>query len=88
MYRGFSPARQREAEHYLSLADWPWRLLPAFLAPQVMALSQDTLPLILHQAEQGRLAMSVFQYFSILVFQYFSILVLGQKNPTSSCHLI
>ena len=58
LYRGFSPARLREAEHYLSLEDWPWRLLPPFLEPHVMAFSQDTLPLILHQATQGRQAIS------------------------------
>jgi len=50
MYRNFSPARHRKADHFTSRAEWPWELLPALLDRHVMMFSQDTLPLVLHHA--------------------------------------
>lgn len=52
MYRDFSPARHRRAEHFTSREDWPWQLFPPLLDQHVMAFSQDTIPLILHQASR------------------------------------
>ena len=42
----------RMTEHFTSMEEWPWNLLPPFLDKHVMMFSQDTLPLLLHHSSR------------------------------------
>ena len=89
MYRGMSPSRQTQAgPHYLGQQDWPWPLLPPFLEPAVMAFSQDTLPLILHQAEHGRHPVRYIHYPAFLLGENFRVVKYfhAPAMPALLCH--
>ena len=51
LYKRYSPARDTEAPHHTSEAEWPWPLYPPFLDPGLMMFTQDTLtPILQHSA--------------------------------------
>ena len=50
LYKRYGPARQPEAEHHTSEADWPWPMFPPFLDPGLLMFSQDTLPPLLQHS--------------------------------------
>ena len=50
LYKRYGPARQPEAAHHTSEAEWPWPMFPPFLDPGLMMFSQDTLTPLLHHS--------------------------------------
>ena len=51
LYKRYSPARQAQAPHHTSEAEWPWSMYPPFLDPGLMMFTQDTLtPILQHSA--------------------------------------
>ena len=50
LYKRYGPARQPEATHHTSEAEWPWPMFPPFLDPGLMMFSQDTLTSLLQNS--------------------------------------